>query len=78
MIAQVRQGRTNYLLDPHKGRNAGSKVNEYRAVRDVFYTVHSQLRNALLADQQKKKMLVETAAAAGGAILLGGIVYAIL
>ena len=78
MIGDIREGRTDYLLDPATGSRAGSRVNEYRDIRDAFYDVHSRARNALIEDQQKKKALVGAAAAVGGAALIGGIAWTLL
>ncbi|MFH1464707.1 MAG: hypothetical protein ABIO70_10005 [Pseudomonadota bacterium] len=70
MIAEIRYGRSGWLLDPASGAEKGSKVNEYRDVRRVWLQVRAQLDAAIRAEQSKKKNLAVMGAGIGGAILV--------
>jgi hypothetical protein len=74
LIAESREGRTKFLLDPakdnpKKGIKAGSKVNEYRDVRDAFIAKRRAIEELIAADKRRKNLIYGGAAAGGVAIL---------
>ncbi len=78
-IATIRADRVKFLLDPakdnpKKGIKAGSKVNEYRDVRDAFIA-RRQYVDSLIAAEKRRKNMVYGGAAAGGAVILGVMLF---
>lgn len=75
MIAELRAGRTKYLLDPAKGANKGSKVNEYRDMLQTFMQVHQPLRQQYLASKLKKKLIAGGVVAISAVTAIGATAY---
>jgi hypothetical protein len=73
-IAQIREGRRAYLLDPATGTNAGSKVNERRMFVEIWQPARAAIVAQIQAEQRKKSLLLGGAATVASVFLVGGVV----
>lgn len=76
LIAELREGRTSYLLDPTTGDNIGSTVNERQAIVAVYAEQRRVAVAQLRAAQTQQRIIYGGVAVVVAAAVTGAVVYA--
>jgi len=76
LIAEIRGGRTSYLLDPASGDNIGSSINERRDIVAVYAEQRRVAIAQLQAAQFQQRVIYGGVAVVVAAAVTGAVVYA--